>query len=394
MNVEEIKNYINLVARKFEYNQELTDALMKCVPAMAEGRTEEEIKLLMDTLYRVEIFVFDEPPEKAIVDEITRQKLHGRNENVTLVEMGKGEYEKRGANSAYVSEPVFDDNMNIIDRIGFIYVTTLPSRSQNTEQMYGSRINLSYLIHELGHAWASQQGEYVQEENGNYTMNFGTSTVQNVVNRETHTATETEISGLYVEEAINSVEEEDGLCRALGIQSIKEIPGYIYSNYQGAMANTLREYMAYFGYSAFRDIRLFKKSEKIDEIQQLIEKTDFIQQMESPEYESSKRSDMMSFLQSSMADDTKGILVDFFNTYEDVYFKPKTHNGLIGYLDSVMEQFYDFDTIKYKFDVLSEDIFERYKQMRQTIFNEGYRPLRQVERMIDKKEQTKDEQER
>lgn len=48
------------------------------------------------------------------------------------------------------------ENMNIVERVGYIHLTRLAENSQ-AAKAYQSTINLYHLIHELGHAWSSQK---------------------------------------------------------------------------------------------------------------------------------------------------------------------------------------------------------------------------------------------
>ena len=63
--------------------------------------------------------------------------------------------------------------MNIIDTVGYIYITDLEPSSQLATS-FGSKINYSFLVHELGHAWAAQKEEYTQDENKNFSCRIGT----------------------------------------------------------------------------------------------------------------------------------------------------------------------------------------------------------------------------
>ena len=210
MNLE-INDLIDEVGVKYGYDQELVEVLKRCIPAMIEGKSKEDAKLLMDTLKRVQIYTFDSKPLEEDIENIKKEKFNGRNDDVKTKPYDTGEYGKGVSAGAYISEPVFDENMNIVDRIGFIYVTNL-DRTSETLKFYGTKINLSHLIHELGHAWAAQKDEYIQDDEG-YTFKVGTGEFYNRVNRETHEVEGTTAKGIYLEEALNSIEEENALYR-------------------------------------------------------------------------------------------------------------------------------------------------------------------------------------
>ena len=123
----EIKQSIEMISQKYGYDEELSTSLIRCVLAMTEGRSYEEVRLLLDALERVEIVTFDESPTQEQIDDIKNQKINGRNNHVTFNTSQIGEYEKGKLESGYVTEAIFDQDMNIIDRIGFIYLLKLPN---------------------------------------------------------------------------------------------------------------------------------------------------------------------------------------------------------------------------------------------------------------------------
>ena len=152
-------SFLESVAQKFGYSEELLDALKRVVPVMLDGKDEETSKLLLDTIERVEIVVFDEEPTEEEIDSIFSKKVAGRNNHVKFKFEDRGEYGKKVGYGAYCHRPIFDDEMNIVDRVGMLYITKLSKYSEEAKY-YGTTINLSHLIHELGHAWAAQKDEY------------------------------------------------------------------------------------------------------------------------------------------------------------------------------------------------------------------------------------------
>ena len=149
-------SFLESVAQKFGYSEELLDALKRVVPVMLDGKDEETSKLLLDTIERVEIVVFDEEPTQEEVDGILSQKIAGRNNHVKFKYEDRGEYGKKVGVGAYCNKPIFDDEMNTVDRVGVLYITKLSEYSR-VAKYYGTSIDLSHLIHELGHAWAAQK---------------------------------------------------------------------------------------------------------------------------------------------------------------------------------------------------------------------------------------------
>jgi len=381
---------IDKIGDKWGYNQELMEALKRCIPVMIQGKTDEEIKLLQETLERVEIFTFESEPTQEQYDALISKKLVGRNNGVKEAYSNKGEYGKQVCPGVYVTEPIFDEDMNIVDRMGFVYITNL-HRNSETAQFYGTDINLSHLIHELGHAWAAQKGEFVQEENGNYTMNVGALSTQFKVDRTTRTVEEGEVKGLFIEEAMNSIEEEMALYQLLGVKSYREIPGYIHSNYQGSMTEMIRHYMSILGDTVFREIRISKNRGKVEELQEIFNQTDFMKNIQTGQYYTQKEAEIRRYKETSMSDSAKQNVDEFLKTYHDLYFAPRENSNFLDYLDHVMEQYFNFNvSARYQFDINKNDIKEAYSAFLIALLKEGYIPINQVKVILEENNRVKD----
>lgn len=373
----EIFDCIDKVSEKYGYSSELIEALKRCVPAMIEGKNEEDINLLMDTLERVQIFTFESQPKQEEIDAIKEQELKGRNNHVESKSSDKGEYGKLVSPGAYVTEPVFDDKMNIVDRVGFIYLTNLYSYS-STAEFYGTKINLSHLIHELGHAWVAQKDEFLQEENGDFITRVGTAKFYNKVDKETHTVEETGVEGLYLEEALNSIEEEKALYKVFGISDYREIPGYVQSNYQGFMTAIMRHFIEQLGNNTLEDVRFRKDISRTEKLQEVFDETNFMEKLKDKEYYNNKEKQLKSSQSTGMTDTAKNKIIEFFDKYRSVYLTEHTDKGFLEYFDNVMEQLYDFSAIKYSYDLEKEDIKNAYEQTITAILKEGFVPINQA----------------
>lgn len=317
------------VAKKFNYSDELVETLKRCVPAMAKGKSKSEIELLIETLERVEIFDFPKTPNQQQLDEIEAKKLNGRNKDVKYIKADRGEYGKEISPGAYYSLPVFDENMNIVDRIGYIYFTRLSEYSKEKD-IYKTTINLSHLIHEIGHGWASQKGEYVQNENGDFTSHIGTATFTYEVDKENHTIIEKDIKGLYMEEALNTLDEEKALCEVLNIQNVKEIPGYMPSQYQGVLKKVIGGYIEQIGELPFSKLRILKDTKDLESYELILESTEATQYLKARQHMDKKREifNKTSELEN-VTDESKLRIKEFFEKYQDVYFSPN-YEGIFG----------------------------------------------------------------
>lgn len=386
-----INESIDLVGKKYGYDDELISVLKRCIPAMAEGKSEEDVKLLMDTLDRVQIYTFEQQPTKEQVDAITEEKINGRNQNVKEESYDLGEYGNGVAPGAYVNQPIFDDNMNIVDRVGFLYTTNLYSQGE-TAKFYGTKINLSHLIHELGHAWAAQKGEFEQEENGDYTMNVGAVHYTNKVDRDKRTVVETGVSGLYVEEALNSIEEEKTLLNVLGISNLNEIPGYVRSQYLGDMSDMMKHYIEKLGVPAFEKIRIQKDKSKLGELQDVFDQTGYKEEMNTPEYYNKKREIFEKYKNTDMSDMAKQRIRGHLEKYDDLYFSAHESKDFLEHLDTVLHQMYNFKSIKYSYDIYKDEIKQVYIDTHVAMLKEGYIPVNRAADIIEKSKKQENKQ--
>ena len=112
-------SFIEQIAGKYGYPTDLNDALKRIIPAMTVGRSQDEIRLLMDTLERVEIFVFDETPSQEALDQIEKRKVAGRNDHIIESLPNDGEYGKKATAAAYSTQAIYDEAMNVVDRVGY-----------------------------------------------------------------------------------------------------------------------------------------------------------------------------------------------------------------------------------------------------------------------------------
>lgn len=374
---------IEEIGKKFNYSNELVEALKRCVPAMAKGKSKPEIQLLIETLERVEIFDFIEQPNKKQLDAIEESKTNGRNKGVKYITPDKGEYGKNIAPGAYNTLPVFNENMEIIDRIGYMYLTRL-DRYSKEQDMYKTTINLSHLIHELGHAWAAQKDEYVQNENGNFICRVGTTSINYEVDKANRAVIEKETKGLFIEEALNTLEEEKVLCEVLEIRNVKEIPGYVPSQYQGLMKSVIESYVEEIGRLPFSKLRILGDTKDLGAYQSILESTEAAQYFKTKQWKDRKRAtfDRTSELEK-VSDENKLKIKGFLEEYEEVYFSIDDEKTFFDKLDNVLEQLYDFNAIKYSFNIIgSEKNNEIYSKVQTEILREAFAPLNQAKSNI------------
>lgn len=368
-----INELIDSVSEKFGYDEELNRTLKRIVPVMIEGKSQEISNMLFDTLNRVRIFVLENNATKEDIDKCQKEVFGDTNQDIKFEEETGSEYGKNVAAGAYVNEPVFDDNMNIVGKQSFLYVTKL-SKYDKLKEIYGTDINISHLIHELGHAWASEKEEFVQDEKGNYINNVGACTITAKVDKENKSVISDKYEGLFLEETLNTIEEENTLCKLLRIENINELKakGYVPSSYQGMMTDITKSYVEKFGKERFDDFRFLKDKEALKDIEKAIEATEGWNVIQTEEYEKGKRAKFAKVNELDTTDGAKRMINNIFNQYDDIYFPDNSKFTPMQKLENIFQQVYNFGAVKYNFDIMKPENLEIYKSIVLSMINEGY----------------------
>ncbi len=384
---KDVNQIIDSVSEKFGYNEELSTTLKRVVPYMLKGKSPEIQNMLFDTLNRVKIFVLPPNVTKEDVSRCQKEVFGDTNKDIKFEQEENGEYGKGVAAGAYINEPVFDDDMNIVDRQSFLYVTELYNNSKLRE-VYGTSINLSHLIHELGHAWASEKEEFVQDEDGNYVNKVGTCTIKSFVDKKTKSVKTAKYEGLFMEETLNTIEEETILCDMLDIESINELKlkGYDKSSYQGLMTDVMKSYVEKFGKERFNKLRFLKDQNALEDIEKSIEATEAWSYVQTEEYNKYKRGKIAKVDDLETTDGAKRIIKNLFEKYDNVYFPDNSKFTPMQKLENVFEQVYNFGSVKYNFDVMNPKNLEIYKEVVLSMVNEGYVLKNQAKETPDKEE--------
>lgn len=373
----EINEEMDKIFEKYKYSEELREALRRCVPAMIEGKNEEEIELLVEALNNVEIFIFDKEPTKEQKEEIKKMKLNGRNQHVKDITSlnGRSEYERNQTSpAAYCSEVIYNEEMKPIDKIEYLYVTRL-KEDDRLVSTYNTTIDLSHLIHELGHAWAAQKNHYIELENGNVQMNHGLRSAIYEVDKANHTIELIESNGIFLEEAFNTIEEERAITRILGVNSIKEVDGYSKSVYQlSEMTELARAYSRVAG-ERFEIARMHKEYDNFKEIQGAYDRTDISHRLNSQKYLEDKKQYFFSSLPNNA--------IDFFERNSSLYFSPNSKNDFLGNLDRAMGQLHSLFTGNQIIGSISNYDKEHADGIiKKIIFSEGIQPLKETAEIV------------
>lgn len=251
---QEFEDIVNEVTEKFNYNDEMKMVLGKIVRAIVGDKPYEDRNRLYSVLRTTPIVVLDQ--DKEITQEELSLRMNGNvNPHIKDKEdFDKGEYGKRDirGGGGFVSEPVFDENLNIIGVKKYIYVDgfdktkQLSHENQKFLDVFQTGINVPHLIHELGHAYASEENPYSIEDNI-VSQRMGVCTNKYKVTPLGNGQYESEqiaMEGVFLEEGLNSNFEEDTLAKYLGLslEDTMKLYGDVFpaSFYQPRISNMTR----------------------------------------------------------------------------------------------------------------------------------------------------------
>lgn len=396
-NVEEIldecKDLVEEVCVKFGYdsqdtegNKSLKTVLLEIIPIMLKDSKKEERDLFYQMLSHTPIVITENLTQESY-DKLLEQYI-GKSINSHIIEedIDLGEYGNNLGAGAYVAEPILDEDMNLQGKKSFIYIQKVNGKAK---ELFGTDINVSHLIHELGHAWHAEKEQFVMQDDGTLKERVGTGEfiytfAQNQDNKFIKKCTK--VTGLMIEESMNTIEEETAMANYLGIslEEMKKVYREILipSNYQGYMADFVRYMLQELGKDEFENYRLYGETESKDKINEQMQKT---------EYWINRESDILSTSDSPRNYDRKREILaridsvrvqDFFKQYESVYFPDISEMTPFEKIDNVLEQKYNMNMIRYSMGI------DNYTDFIDRLGYEGYSLVNQTAGLLKaKKEQ-------
>lgn len=399
--MEEILKVVEEVCAKYGYNCEdkegrdsLKTVLLKIIPAMLKDRNEQDRQLFYRMLKNTPI---------AVVDNITPEKLEklkeiyiGKNVNEHIIEQKPdlGEYGKTIGAGAYVAEPIFDENMNLQEKRSFIYVQNI--KDQKIANFLGTNINVSDLIHELGHAWNAEKKQFEIQENGILKERIGMAefTYSFTKDKETNKFFKKCINqqGLMIEESYNTLEEERAMARYMNIPLSQMKKEYketlIPSIYQGYMKEFMEYMLENLGEEDFKRYRLYGDESRKIKINNLMEKTDYwknrttdiLASSESPRNYERKREVISKINEEKVQ--------SFFEKYKDIYFPNISQMTPLQKIENVLEQVYNLNEMKYSMEIGS------YIEFLDRLGYEGFSLINQSKNLLEKDNDIDDDNER
>lgn len=381
--LNECKDIVEEVCVKYGYDDQdkegkdsLKTVLLKVIPAMLKNSKKEERDLFYRMLSHTPIIITENLTQESY-DKLLEQYI-GKDVNQHIIEEDAdlGEYGKELGMGAYVSEAILDEDMNLQGKKSFVYIQRVTGKA---EEFYGTDINVSHLIHELGHAWHAEKEEFIMQEDGTLKNRVGTAEfIYSFSKRDDNKFVKKceKTTGLMIEESMNTIAEEEAMANYMGI-SLEEMrkeyrDSLIPSNYQGYMSNLVEYMLEKLNKDDFEDYRLYGDTESKNKINALMEKTqywidretDILPSADSPRSYDKKRAVLDRIDKESVQ--------DFFDKYETIYFPDISKMTPIEKIDNVLEQSYNMKMIRYSMGI------DNYSAFLERIGYEGYSLINQA----------------
>lgn len=356
--LEECKSIIDEVCEKYNYNTEdkdgndsLKTVLLKAVPAMLVGRNENDRKLFYQMLRHTPIVVTENLTQEKL-DKIEEEYIGDINSHIKEEELDLGEYNTKKENidgGAYVSSYVLDENMNLIGKKSFLYVQKV---SDKAREFLGTDINVSHLIHELGHSWHAEHEQFKMTEDGNLIERVGTAVFKHSFSKNedgTFTEKNEKVTGLFIEEGMNTIAEEKAMANYIGIPLEEMKKRYndvlLKSEYQGLISSAVDYLLGKNFTEDLENWRLYGDEKGKEEVEKWIEKASSWKNLKNnkplaDKWNYEKKRDIISQIDSEKVQ-------GFFEKYEDVYFPDVSKMTPIEKLENSLTQIYNLKITKY-----------------------------------------------
>ncbi len=364
------------ICKKFHYetedkpgNDSLRTVLLKLVPAMLAESSKKDRELFYQMLRNRPIVIFEYSTQEELNQ--LKESYMGKVNPFVLKEKEKvGEYAKALPEGAYVSEPIVDENLDLKGKKAFIYIRK--STLQREQEFWGTDINVTHLIHELGHAWNGEKDEFSMPQSGKITRRVGTAIYQYSYEKNENgeiILSCDSVSGLLLEEGMNTLAEEEAAAKYKGISHDEMKKAYrnelIYSktNYQASIGIMIEDLMEKISKSDLKCWRLWGDLDKKEKIETLMEKTDFwknrdkdiLPDSQNPRNYENKRnllSQIGAQLEVDKESQTK--FYDFFEEYESTYFPDIKKMTPFQKIENVLEQRFNMIDIYYSMGLIAD----------------------------------------
>ena len=388
--IEEINDVIEEVCKKYGYDSEdkenndsLKTVLLRATTAMLKDANQEDRNLFYQMLRHTPIVITEKLTMESY-QKLKEQYIGDINPHIIEEEVELGEYGKGIADGAYESKPIIDENMQLKGKKSFIYMQKVDERIKD---FLGTDINVPHLIHELGHAWHAEKDEYTMLDDKTLKDRIGTAEfIYSFSKGEDNKYVQKgeKVTGLMIEEAINTVREEQAMADYMGIplEEMQQKYGPVLkrNNYQGYISGVMQYTLQKLNKEDFENWRLYGNSESKAKINDLMGRT---------KYWENREKDILSSSDSPRNYDRKRQLIsrieeddvqNFLKKYENVYFPDISKMTPLDKIENVLEQAFNLKDKKYIMG------FENYQDFLDLLSDEGYPLINQSAELRKKDE--------
>ncbi len=361
---EEYDKIVDEVSDEYEYSDDLKNTLKRVLPAMLAEATPEAKETFYKMLRRTPIVVL--PKNLEITSEELDQRFFGDiNHHIKDLESDVlGEYTSSRLTGGFSYEPVLDEELNVLGGKQYIYIRDEFSgnseRDSRAREILGTSMQVAHLIHELGHAWHSENNQFYKKD-GKLVQRCGTSELYYEFNKQedgTYARKLIKSEGLILEDSLNTIEEEKSMARFLGI-SREEVHDDIYknllyfSNYQSTVMWIGDSLLTLDDKHAIDEWRLTGDLSKVNELMYIMEQTDAYRTRTIPKEYDEKKKTLLSMPPNDY------LRKKFQSRSEDFFYDKGALNPLEIVAHSMVESF-DIAVNKYSFDIISSPEKKQY----------------------------------
>ena len=209
----------------YGYNDNEQTALALALEAMASVYGEEEIPSIIQMLMSLPIH-FSTKMSEEYFSEVKAEEVGDKNSHIVY----KNHINPYGVDSEtgslYHYESVFDKGMQYRGSVIYLIIKDMSDdyRKDKYLQLFGTTINVPYLIHELNHAYAMQnplvkvEGNKIYEKYGMFITKSSFSK-----NGDVYEVEEESVEDIILEEAINELLTDRMLINILHLESDSEL---------------------------------------------------------------------------------------------------------------------------------------------------------------------------
>ena len=212
----------------------------------------------------------------------------------------------------------------------FIYITRI--REKDVINYFGTDIPVHHLFHELGHAWHSEKNPFTMITENTYVERAGAASITYYLSKnsdKTISQKKLSVKNLFIEEAMNTIDEEKYLSKYIGksrSDTKKDYSKYhINSNYQGFITEYMDILLDTTSREDFEKMRISGNKDYLEKFNTLFKSGDYCKIINTPE--------RLDSLNKNIRNVIKIMPSSRKNMQHLLYFKPVKHFEILNYLN-------------------------------------------------------------